>query len=132
MSKQANGKMTWKSKGWALLTGLLCTLAATAICAALVMAGWIDPKASVICAAVSAAIGAFAGAYMTAKAATEKKLASVGVYCLMYLMVLLMGNLLFVPQPPIGAVRLLTISAGAGLLACLLANTRAGGRKRRR
>ena len=110
---------------------LCCMLALTAIMAGLVLGGAIGQGSIRTAALCANALAVFLGSLLAAKGFSQRRLpmtlASVGGY----LLLLLLGNLLFVGAAPTGALAVCLPSIGAAILAALLASRKPRPRRRR-
>ena len=106
-------------------------LALTAIMAALTRGGAIG-QGSIRTAALGAnALAVFIGSLIAAKGFSQRRLPMTMAGAGGYLLLLLLGNLLFVGAAPSGAFAVCLPSAGAAILAALLASRKPKTRRRR-
>ncbi len=116
IAKSAPTASVCKGLGLSLaLTAALC-----ALCALLVIKGVLPQTALSIAAGVTAAVAAFGGAHLTARQAGKQKLLCALGACAAYLLVLLLGNLLFVEGSPDGALTVAIPALLAGVIAAVL------------
>ena len=102
----------------------LCLLALVALGAALVRGGVVGQGSIGTLALVCSAAAVFLGSLIIAARSRQKCLAAAMTACSGYLLVLLMGNLLFVDTPPVGIGRIGCACLGAAALASLIAARR--------
>ena len=105
---------------------LVCMLALTAVMAALVLGGAIGQGSIRTAALCANALAAFLGSLLAARR-LPMTLASTGVY----LLLLLLGNLLFVGAAPTDGLAVCLPSIGAAILAALLVSRKPKTRRRR-
>lgn len=110
---------------------VLLMLALSAISAALVKAGVIAQGSIGAAGAASSALAVFLGSLVAAKQFQQKKLPLTMAACGGYLAALLIGNLLFLPGMPAGAIGVVCPAAAAALLAAVLAGRKPKRRYRR-
>ena len=110
---------------------LVCMLALTAVMAALVLGGAIGQGSIRTAALCANALAAFLGSLLAAKGFSQRRLpmtlASTGVY----LLLLLLGNLMFVGAAPTDGLAVCLPSIGATILAALLVSRKPKTRRRR-
>ena len=108
-----------------------CLLALTAVRAALTLGGAIGQGSIRTAALCANALAAFLGSLLAAKGFSQRRLpmtlASTGVY----LLLLLLGNLLFVGAAPTDGLAVCLPSIGAAILAALLVSRKPKTRRRR-
>ena len=120
MKKEVFGKETVKNAALTALWMLALSAVFCALAAALVIGGAISQQSIRTAAAVCAALGVFTAQAVRGKSVREGKLLWGLLGCGWYLAVLLLGNLLFLPQPPGGIAVMALCSVGASLAAVLL------------
>ena len=95
-------------------------LVLTAIASALVLSGVIGQGSIPTASLCANALAVFAGSLITARGFSQRRLLSTLACTAGYLLVLLLGNLLFVSAPPDGVLWVATPALAASTLACLL------------
>lgn len=95
-------------------------LVLTAIASALVLSGVIGQGSIPTASLCANALAAFAGSLIAARGFSQRRLLSTLACTAGYLLVLLLGNLLFVSAPPDGALWVAAPALAASTLACLL------------
>ena len=95
-------------------------LVLTAIASALVLSGVIGQGSIPTASLCANALAAFAGSLITARGFSQRRLLSTLACTAGYLLVLLLGNLLFVSAPPDGVLWVAAPALAASTLACLL------------
>ena len=95
-------------------------LVLTAIASALVLSGVIGQGSIPTASLCANALAVFAGSLITARGFSQRRLLSTLACTAGYLLVLLLGNLLFVSAPPDGVLWVAAPALAASTLACLL------------
>lgn len=95
-------------------------LVLTAIASALVLSGVIGQGSIPTASLCANALAAFAGSLIAARGFSQRRLLSTLACTAGYLLVLLLGNLLFVSAPPDGVLWVAAPALAASTLACLL------------
>ena len=95
-------------------------LVLTAIASALVLSGVIGQGSIPTASLCANALAAFAGSLIVARGFSQRRLLSTLACTAGYLLVLLLGNLLFVSAPPDGVLWVAAPALAASTLACLL------------
>ena len=104
--------------GSAAALGFLLVL--TAIASALVLSGVIGQESIPTASLCANALAALAGSLIAARGFSQRRLLSTLACTAGYLLVLLLGNLLFVSAPPDGVLWVAAPALAASTLACLL------------
>ena len=106
-------------------------LALMAIMSALVLGGAIGQGSVQTAGLCANALAVFLGSLIAAKGFSQKRLPMTLASAGGYLLLLLLGNLLFVDAAPTGALAVVLPSAGAAFLAAMLASRKPKTRRRR-
>ena len=110
---------------------LCCMLALTAIMTALVLGGAIGQGSIRTAALCANTLAVFIGSLFAAKGFSQRRLPMTMACTGGYLLLLLLGNLLFVGAAPSGALAVCLPSIGAAILAALLVSRKPKTRRRR-
>ena len=116
--KRARSVPAQLAMGSAADLGFLLVL--TAIASALVLSGVIGQESIPTASLCANALAAFAGSLIAARGFSQRRLLSTLACTAGYLLVLLLGNLLFVSAPPDGVLWVAAPALAASTLACLL------------